>query len=611
MADLATAITMSDAIRIALEHAVALDPVEMLVDDSLNHVLAADVIAPDPHPPFRASIKDGYALRACDALRADARIEVVGDSRAGTRAVPIVGPGQACYVTTGGPVPDGADAVVEVERTAEAGRRAIHVLRAPKVGQDIRPVGFDIPAGATVLAAGELIGAPEIGILATVGATSVRAHPKPRLAVVSTGDEVTDARALGADGGAPRLAPNCIRDAVRPMLLAAARDERLVCHALDLGICMDAAPPLRAAIEAALDAGADALITSGAVSAGDRDLLGSHVLAEYGEVLYALVRMKPGKPLTLTVVHRAAKKRPMLIFSLPGNPVSAYATFQLVVAPALRKMGGSAEPRGRALPVQLGASIPLDAERPEYHRATLDANAGVLMAHSTGGQISSRLLSCRQADVLLELPQGPGVLAAGTHVSAIVVRDLRAHVAQRAPAEPRGRVRVRVLLLPAHGSDGEHARPGPDDVAARLLLERCAAAATGGLRAAGLAADVSTGGADEGAHAHFADGAQVLVLALRDPAVRLGDSTVDEARVALGDRLTAVPALAASMRRIGASRTSAAPSAHDAAIVDRRSMLLVLDAAAETVAACVRAAAIALAALAVTSGAVTPGTVMQ
>lgn len=601
MADLSTAISMADAIRIALEHAHALEPIEVPVEEGLGHVLASDVLAAEPHPPFRASIKDGYAVRAGDVVQAGARLEVVGESRAGARTIRAVGPGQACYITTGGPVPDGADAVVEVERTSGggkggAGRRSIVVLRSPKVGQDIRPVGFDIPVGSVVLAAGELIGAPEIGILATVGAPSVRVHRKPKLCILSTGDEVT------AAGAAQGLAPNCIRDAVRPMLLAAAREERLARECVDLGVCADSAAELRAAIERALGCGADALVTSGAVSAGDRDLLGAHVLAEYGEVLYSLVKMKPGKPLTLTAARRPGGGRPLLIFSLPGNPVSAYATFQLVVAPALRKLGGARQPRGRTLPVELAQSLALDPDRPEYHRATLAAGrsgtGSLPRAHSTGGQISSRLLSCRQADVLLELPQGPGVLAAGTRVDAIVLRDLRSHVARPAAlveataapgGAPRRRVRVHVLPLPATrlAADGR-------------LLEACADAAGAALRAAGFEPEPCVRGADARVANLFRQGEQALVILLARPgSLPLGHALLDEARAQLGERLQLVLALAAAVRRAASRAAPTTVAAQDAALVDGCSVLLVLDGVEETVTQCVRAVAGPLAELSV------------
>jgi gephyrin len=637
MADLASAIPMSEAIAIALAHTEALAPTAMRFDEALGHMLAADVFAAEPHPPFRASIKDGFAVRAADAADAGgATLEVVGESRAGTRESVRVGPGQACYVTTGGPIPDGADAVVEVERTAavndgaESLRRRIRILNSPRVGQDIRPIGFDIGAGTRVLAAGDLIGAPEIGLLATVGATLVSVRPKPSVAIVSTGDEVVDATAAEAAaeaqaGSGPSALPrNCIRDAVRPMLLAAIREERLASSSIDLGVCADDATALRAAIERALHADADVLITSGGVSAGDRDLLGAHVLAEYGRVLYSLVKMKPGKPLTFTVIERAGRlgrgraaaggrggvadggrdgadgaaregSRPLLVFSLPGNPVSAYATFQLVVAPVLRKLGGAAEPGSRRLPVELADAIQLDAERPEYHRATLEAAAaddagGLLRARSTGGQISSRLLSCRQAEVLLVLPQGPGLLPAGARIDALVLRDLRAHLAPTVAVMAAARRQVRVTLVP-HGAAADEAR-----------IDACARAVARALRESGLSADASVVDARSALQLAplFTPGEQRLVLVVHSPTVPLADAGADVARAAveLGARLARAPALAAAVRRaVAADDTGLGAGAQDAAIVDGQSILLVVGADEVEVERCARTVAHVLDAL--------------
>lgn len=405
------------ALGIVLEKTATLPPRPVALGEALGLILAEAAIAHEAMPPFAASMKDGYAVVAGDG---PGDYPLIGTVTAGRVAEFRVQPGTVAYITTGAPLPAGADAVVMVEETERLaspnGEGRVRVRQQVRSGADVRPLGSDMGVGQEVLPAGTHLGAAEIGLLATVGITNVHVYPRPKVAVLSTGDELVEPDLLPG--------PGQIRDSNRAMLIAAI--EAAGGEPIDLGIAGDTLAVIKARVEQGL-AAADLLISSGGVSMGDLDLI-KPLFEQAGTVHFGRLRMKPGKPCTFATAEVGGQRR--LLFGLPGNPVSSLVTYYLLVAPAIRKLSGWPEPRLQRIQVYIEQSLPLDSYRPEYHRATatwdptLNGGQGGYRAISTGSQVSSRLLSMRTANVLLELPQAEGVMPAGSVVSALVIGDL-------------------------------------------------------------------------------------------------------------------------------------------------------------------------------------------
>ncbi|KAM4529724.1 gephyrin b isoform X5 [Fundulus heteroclitus] len=366
--------------------------------DGMGRVLAQDVYAKDNLPPFPASVKDGYAVRAADG---PGDRFIIGESQAGEQPTHTVMPGQVMRVTTGAPIPCGADAVVQVEdtellRESEDGTEELEVriLVQARPGQDIRPIGHDIKRGECVLAKGTHMGPSEIGLLATVGVTEVEVQKFPVVAVMSTGNELLNPE--------DDLHPGKIRDSNRSTLLATIQEHGY--PTINLGIVGDNPDDLLNALNEGISR-ADVIITSGGVSMGEKDYLKQVLDIDlHAQIHFGRVFMKPGLPTTFATLDIDGARK--LIFALPGrNPVSAVVTCNLFVIPALRKMQGILDPRPTIIKARLSCDVKLDP-RPEYHRCILTWHhqEPLPWAQSTGNQVSSRLMSMRSANGLLMLP---------------------------------------------------------------------------------------------------------------------------------------------------------------------------------------------------------------
>jgi molybdopterin molybdotransferase len=392
-------IALDEARRQVLAACAPLPPRPVPLLEAAGCVTAAPVVAGDDVPPFANTAMDGYAVRAADTAGAPVRLEVVATLAAGTAPAQPVGPGQAIRIMTGAPMPPGADAVVMVERTHAAdGGRAVVVEVEAAPGDHVRGAGEDLRASQVVFEAGTLLGPGHVGVLASIGCDTVAVVPRPRVGVLSTGDELVS--------GPVPLRPGQIRDANRPMLLAVAAQSGF--EAVDLGVVGDDEAALTAAVEKGV-VDCDALVTTGGVSVGDFDYVKA-VLDRLGRMHWWQVAIKPAKPLAFGVVAGAP------VFGLPGNPVSSMVSFELFARPALRRMGGHADVARPGGPPG-AAAAPRRRPDGKLHLVRVAASAGDdgrWHVRSSGGQASHLLRAMALANALALLPDGEGVAAGET-----------------------------------------------------------------------------------------------------------------------------------------------------------------------------------------------------
>src|SRR5437016_4127000 len=393
-------IDADEAALLVLEHTPVLGPERVQLADAIGRVLAEDLVASGPLPAFPSSAVDGYAVRAADAGKT---LRVLGESSAGRPFDGTVTAGTAARILTGGVVPDGAACVVMVEHVRVSGEE-VTVPPSLVAGNNFHKVGDDVQAGDRILSAGSQLGAAEIGIAAATGHAQVPVRKRPRVALMSTGDELVEV------GKTPRHGqiPDSNRWALRASLREAGADVTL------LGIAPDEAEPLRRVVVEALER-ADALVTSGGVSVGTHDLV-KPLLESLGTVHVGRVKLKPGKPFTFATLPQGK-----LAFGLPGFPVSSLVTFEVFVRPALRKLQGFAKLQRPTLPVRLGYDARATADRTEYQRVTLVRQGSELVAQTTGSQSSSRLLSLAGAQALVRIAPGDQGVKAGTVVEAMIL----------------------------------------------------------------------------------------------------------------------------------------------------------------------------------------------
>ena len=383
-----------------LERAKFLGVENVALIDCGGRVLARDIVASAPLPAFPSSAVDGYALRAADAGKA---LRVAGESAAGRPFDRAVEPGTAVRILTGGVLPAGADGVVMMEDVQLSGD-VVTIPGGLKPGQNFHAPGADLKPGERVLPAGVQLGAAEIGLAAALGLAELPVGRRPRVALMSTGDELVE---VGKTPGRGQI-PDSNRWALLAALREAGAEVRL------LGIGPDEPDALRRLVVEAL-AGADVLVTSGGVSVGTHDLI-KPLLESIGDVHVGRVKLKPGKPFTFATLPGGK-----VAFGLPGFPVSSLVTFEVFVRPALRKMQGFAQLQRPTLPVRLGYDARATADRTEYQRVTLRREGKDLVAVSTGSQSSSRLMSLARAHALVRIPPGVQGINEGTIVEAMIL----------------------------------------------------------------------------------------------------------------------------------------------------------------------------------------------
>lgn len=387
---IAPVLSIDEARDVVLGATRPLPPESVPLAEALDRVLAAPVTAVYDVPRFVNSAMDGFALRAGPAGRT---LQIVGESRAGAPALTTVGPGDAVRISTGAAVPEGADAVVMVERTREQDD-GVHVEVETTAGQNLRHPGEDMREGTVVIAPGARIGPAELGVAANAGVATLRCFRRPRVVVLATGDELVPP-------GAP-LGPGQIHDSNALTLAALAR--RAGAEVAHAGEVPDTPEATEAAVRAALTM-ADVLLCSGGVSVGAHDHVKPALAAAGVEERFWRVALRPGKPTWFGV------RRQQLAFGLPGNPVSAMVTFLLFARPALLALQGAdpGTPRQRK---RLTRAVGRHAGRDECVRVSLDGAE----ATPTGPQDSHVLTSMLGADALALVPRGEGELPAGSEV---------------------------------------------------------------------------------------------------------------------------------------------------------------------------------------------------
>jgi molybdopterin molybdotransferase len=376
-----------------------LDVEEVPIWEARGRVLAADVTAPENVPPWANSAMDGFAVRGTDVAESGAVLEVIGDLPAGSTTEAEVGAGQAIKIMTGAPMPSGADTVVRVEDTSVDGSQVI-VHTAVETGTSVRPPAGDVAKGDVVFAAGTRLSPMHVGVLATIGVGHPGVYRRPRVAFMSTGDELTPPESAG-------LAPGAIRDSNRPMLLALLEDTGV--ETIDLGIVPDDTDALRQALDQGSKA--DVVVSTGGVSMGDYDVT-KLVLQGDAHVDFWQVAIQPAKPFAFGHIGDA------IFFGLPGNPVSVLVSFEQFARPALLKMQGARSILRPQIVARAGGVFDTDPEKTVFVRVLVEGlGAGVPTVVKSGGQASNVLSAAALADGFALVPRGTARVEEGDEVT--------------------------------------------------------------------------------------------------------------------------------------------------------------------------------------------------
>jgi molybdenum cofactor synthesis domain-containing protein len=406
-------IAIHEAQKTVLDACGVLAPVATPCEQMSGRVLAQDVVAPENVPPFANSAVDGYAVRTADTQTVPTELVVVDTVAAGAEPKIAVGAGQAIRIMTGAPMPQGADAVVMVEDTQRVGDDRVSIGKAAKLYDAIRDAGSDVIKGDTVFVAGTVLNAAGAGVLASVNARTVKAYPRARVALLSTGDE------LVTDGSPLKIGQ--IRESNLTMLDAMI--DASGCEVINLGIIKDDEALLERVLLDVIER-CDAIVTSGGVSMGDFDVVKA-VLSRIAKMQWMQLAIKPAKPFAFGQLQ-ASDGRVVPIFGLPGNPVSSMISYELLARPALRKMMGHTHDLLRpTVKAVLDAPIKRKQDgKVHYVRVFGGFQAdGRLHVRDTGPQGSHQLASTALANGLAYVPDSTGI-EAGAEVDVYVIGDL-------------------------------------------------------------------------------------------------------------------------------------------------------------------------------------------
>ena len=403
-------IPLHEAQETVLAGCAPLTPQQVAYTEMTGRVLDQDVVAVEDVPPFQNTAVDGYAVRAADTEQIPAELVVVDTLAAGAEPKIAVNAGEAIRIMTGAPMPDGADAVVMVEDTERVGETHVRISRSAKVRDGVRDAGSDVRAGETVFVRGTVLNAAGIGVLASVNARTVRAFPRARVALLSTGDE------LVVDGSPLRIGQ--IRESNLTMLdsMIAATG----CEVINLGVIRDDEEELERVLREVAER-CDAIVTSGGVSMGDFDVVKA-VLSKIATMQWMQMAIKPAKPFAFGQLQ-SSDGRTIPIFGLPGNPVSSLISYELLARPALRKMMGHTENLMRpAIRAVLDSPLKRKQDGKIHFMRVFGefAEDGRLHVRDSGPQGSHQLASTAMANGLAYVPDGNG-LQAGEDVSVYLL----------------------------------------------------------------------------------------------------------------------------------------------------------------------------------------------
>jgi len=406
-------ILVEEALHHILEHISRLGTERVPILQALGRVIAEDILVPRNIPPWDNSAMDGYAVRWQDIQQASgekpAILQVRGDLPAGRVFKGRVGPGEAVRIMTGAPLPEGSDTVVPVEDTEQDGER-VRIFSSPEKGKNIRRAGEDVRAGERILAEGTVLRPAHIGMLASLQRSMVTAIQQPRVAILSTGDELLEIDQPWEEG-------KIVNSNSYSLAAQVAECGGLP---LQLGIAKDRPEELSAKIRQGLSA--DILITSGGVSVGDYDLV-KKMLKEMGQMSFWKVAMRPGQPLAFGMISGKP------LFGLPGNPVSAMVSFEQFVRPSILKMAGHKKIFRPTLKAILQEEVAKKAGWVYFLRCRLQVQEGKILAFTTGEQGSGILSSMVKAQGLIVLPREQILARAGEEVRVVILDPSFFHLA--------------------------------------------------------------------------------------------------------------------------------------------------------------------------------------